>query len=268
MNPTPSPAPRGNYERLGTVDLDTVFEHVKGNRVTALILGEVVRVKSLRLKTFAAYEPCCSSPDCGLQASYFAVERSLGKRGAPAREGESFHLNLYGINPQGQEVRFTHDHTVARALGGADDDTNTSTMCEPCNKRKGKLEHALVKQQRQALGLNPHTGSREATPSLADPEVRKRRSSEARERLEAMATARGMGVVDYVAHCEAEGQAWAQQTPSKANRQARKPPSFAPQAQDLGMSLMAYSFFRHDHNQHQQALRRPEPARKPSFGRC
>jgi hypothetical protein len=75
--------------------------------------------------------PCCSN-----KGSFFAVERNTGNTG-------SYHLNLYGIDENNNEVMFTHDHIIARGLGGEDNISNSRTMCGPCNWKKGRLESIL-----------------------------------------------------------------------------------------------------------------------------
>lgn len=97
------------------------LDFVQGRRTTPApgrieVLGQSVRITSLRLQTFAAHPPVCVDPQCGCKATHFAVERSAGANGAPA-EGR-YHLNLYGRDARGQEVLFTHDHALARSLGG------------------------------------------------------------------------------------------------------------------------------------------------------
>lgn len=118
------------YERLGTLSLHVVL-HARG-KITAH--GARVSTSGLRMTTFrnSGPDPACSC--CGLKASYFAVERHKGSSGG-------YHLNLWGVAIQGNEVLFTHDHTLARALGGANKLHNTSTMCSPCNTKKSVLEH-------------------------------------------------------------------------------------------------------------------------------
>ncbi len=80
-----------------------------GNKSKRTMLdGVEVHLTSLRLLTFFQKGTVCSC--CGLKASYFAFERNAGKRGKPAQG--SYHLNLWGVNEEGEEVLFTHDHTV------------------------------------------------------------------------------------------------------------------------------------------------------------
>lgn len=50
------------------------------------------------------------------------------------------HFNLWAVDPDGTEVLMTHDHKLARALGGKNALENTQTMCSPCNGNKAVAE--------------------------------------------------------------------------------------------------------------------------------
>lgn len=105
-----------------------VFEKIKSNDKGRIKLeGFNVKCSSLRIKTFFHKGIKCAH--CGLEASFFAVERMVNDKGS------SVHMNLYGIQ-DGQEVLFTHDHIYPRAHGGLDSLENTQTMCGPCNWAK------------------------------------------------------------------------------------------------------------------------------------
>lgn len=132
---------RPAYERVGTLSLNEVLPvigekiHVFGKE-KAHISGHFVNVSSLRLKTF--YSKGVKCPCCDNEGSFFAVERSFGSSGG-------YHLNLYGVDGEGKEILFTHDHLVARSLGGSDDLENSHTMCGPCNWKKGIIEGRFAK---------------------------------------------------------------------------------------------------------------------------
>lgn len=123
------------YERLGKVAIQDVIR--AQGRFTAF--GVSVGVGGLRIRTFREKGTRCSC--CGLQATHFAVERHKGTT-------HGYHLNLWGVGKQGNEVLFTHDHTLARALGGANHIDNSTTMCSPCNLKKAKEESKLVRVAR------------------------------------------------------------------------------------------------------------------------
>lgn len=119
---------RETYERLGVVEI----EDVSPEKENDVFLGENVKLSSLRMRTFLTKGTVCSS--CGLSAKFFAVERHI------RANHQKYHLNLYGINDEGNEILFTHDHTLARSLGGKDHINNTTTMCTVCNGIKAIKE--------------------------------------------------------------------------------------------------------------------------------
>jgi hypothetical protein len=126
------------YERIGILSIEEVLHFIQknfhnGGKKKEDIGGFQVNTQSLRLRTFLKTGTKC--PICSIQAQFFAVERSKGTL--------SYHLNLYGLDQNNTEVIFTHDHILARSLGGFDNLSNTITMCGPCNWSKGKLERIL-----------------------------------------------------------------------------------------------------------------------------
>lgn len=139
INDKKSPGKAALYKRLKTVSIDTVVSVILANidtkklKVRVEIDGVIVKVSSIRLRTFATRGTKCSC--CGLKAEYFAFEKPAISK----IKCESYHLNLWG-QKDGEEILFTHDHTLARALGGADHIENTTTMCDTCNNQKSILE--------------------------------------------------------------------------------------------------------------------------------
>ncbi len=106
--------------------------------------GKWVGCTSLRLKTFARgakqNNGVIKCVGCDLEATHFAVESSPGQIHT--------HMNLYGMK-NGAEVLFTHDHILARGLGGADDLSNTQVMCAPCNSYKSREEGREANRRRK-----------------------------------------------------------------------------------------------------------------------
>lgn len=236
-----------HYERLGTLPLEAVLEAIRGPESKAMFLGMKVGVSSLRLQTFARDEPVCSDPSCCLQATHFAVERNFSKSANPDPL-RPYHLNLYGVNAFGHEVLFTHDHTLARGLGGSDSLDNTTIMCTRCNSKKSVLEHVEVKRRRMANGLDPN--GKPHTHEEEDESIGVRRQERQLEHVKAMAAVRGMDLEVYKTFCNDEGSAL--KPACKAKKTHRK------LAAVLGMTYPAYRYFRHDHNQHQIKLRQDE----------
>ena len=98
-------------------------------RIREFLGGYLVCTNSLRLVTFKTKGTVCVK--CGIDGKFFAVE---------CPEDQCIpHLNLYAMK-DGSEVLMTHDHILARSLGGPDTLVNTQTMCSPCNTEKSKLE--------------------------------------------------------------------------------------------------------------------------------
>lgn len=130
------------YSRKATVPLDVVLPLILANlgknKARVDVAGTVVKVTGLRLQTFATKGCKCSA--CGLEATHFAIE-------ANSEGAHSWHLNLWGYDAAGEEVLFTHDHTIDRADGGADNASNTTTMCSPCNAAKAVI-HKQARDER------------------------------------------------------------------------------------------------------------------------
>ena len=89
--------------------------------------GDEVKVISPRLQVFKRSLVCVR---CGVVGSFFVKEKSSKLDGR-------FHLNLYGVDGDGEEVLMTKDHIHPQAKGGVDDIENLQTMCAPCNVAKG-----------------------------------------------------------------------------------------------------------------------------------
>lgn len=122
------------YVRAGVVSIEEVLPLISDPNIKKVEFhGHMVNVTSLRLRTFVEKGLCCSS--CGLQATHFAVETKTGQ--------EQWHLNLWADrSAEGKgEMLMTHDHTLARGLGGADHIDNVTTMCRKCNFEKSKGEN-------------------------------------------------------------------------------------------------------------------------------
>lgn len=145
-------------ERFGTVSItDTIDAIEKFNEsISALsfiekeraktkkrvpFFGQNVRLGSLRLQTFLNYGVICST--CKKEADFFAIERH--------KENTSYHINLYSKGADGNDLLFTHDHILARSLGGADKIENTQTMCTECNSIKSIGERKLLDERK---GIN------------------------------------------------------------------------------------------------------------------
>ncbi len=119
-----------NYIRKGVYPIDTVFNTLEDfmylKKDTEVDFdGDKIKASSQRYKVFKKSSVCCK---CGLRASFFAKERNL--------DSKRFHLNLYGIDENGNEVLFTKDHIIPKSKGGRNILSNYQTMCEICNEKK------------------------------------------------------------------------------------------------------------------------------------
>jgi hypothetical protein len=146
------------YTRLANIPLepvlDAIKEHMGLRKGRVLFEGYSIGVVSLRMRTFGRDRARLCCVKCGLQATHFGVERQTNNPG-----NDNPHANLYGVHPETQEeVLFTHDHTLARSLGGRDDLTNTTTMCYPCNQEKSIGEREILDERRaqKLLKLQQH----------------------------------------------------------------------------------------------------------------
>lgn len=109
---------------------DVLFEKDKRNAKVDFD-GDLIKGNSQRYQTF--FIKGCKCSDCGIEGQYFAKERHL--------QDKSYHLNLYAVDDNGDEILMTKDHILPRSKGGIDDISNYQTMCKPCNEAKGnKLE--------------------------------------------------------------------------------------------------------------------------------
>lgn len=105
---------------------DALFE--KDRRLAKVDFdGDLIKGNSQRYQTF--FTKGCKCVNCGIEGKYFAKEKHL--------KDKSFHLNLYAIDKNGDEVLMTKDHIIPKSKGGIDDLSNYQTMCERCNKEKG-----------------------------------------------------------------------------------------------------------------------------------
>lgn len=117
------------YDRLGIVPLDVVLPAIRDKGIKRIeVQGVSVKVEGLRLETFAHKGLVCGH--CGLEGKFFAIERPA------TNPPPTYHLNLYALDAEGDEVLMTQDHVLAKANGGKNHLSNSQTLCGPCNWTK------------------------------------------------------------------------------------------------------------------------------------
>lgn len=107
--------------------------------------GDMIYPNSQRYQTFYYTGTKCVC--CGLEARYFAKEKDSKSN------LDQYHLNLYGIDENGEEVMFTKDHILPHSKGGIDHISNYKTMCIRCNNKKGTSIKTLSLKDRIRLNI-------------------------------------------------------------------------------------------------------------------
>lgn len=93
--------------------------------------GDLIKGNSQRYQTF--FTKGCKCVVCGIEGKFFAKEKFANQ--------STYHLNLYAVDDNGDEILMTKDHIMPHSKGGIDDISNYQTMCKICNEAKGnKLE--------------------------------------------------------------------------------------------------------------------------------
>lgn len=115
---------------------DLIGDYIRGtkryegrrNKLRVQINDEyTVKPFSQRYELFFTKSTTCVA--CGLEGTHFTLERF--------EHDVHAHLNLYGINEEGEEVLLTKDHIQPKSKGGLNDLSNYQTMCKSCNNAKG-----------------------------------------------------------------------------------------------------------------------------------
>lgn len=119
-----------SYLRAGVVGLDilpTLKNKLKKNEYIELF-GVQVKTTSQRYAVFKKSTTCCV---CGIEGKFLAVEKNV-----PEYMSKNYHLNLYAVDEDGNEVLMTKDHIHPKAKGGKNILSNYQTMCQICNIEK------------------------------------------------------------------------------------------------------------------------------------
>lgn len=179
VNPLPG------VERLALFDVNDLMKILEENYKRSSsdqnryaffdMMGHVVTVRSLKLRTFFHHfskgDCSCSSPGCSLKPAYFALEKARKSRSSHKQDSthpQTAYLSLYGVTESGQEVEFTHDHTLARCFGGANSLINTTVMCKVCNGLKSRIESRVHNKTLSILQkfLDASSGEANSSPKF------------------------------------------------------------------------------------------------------
>ena len=118
--------PTLNYVNLKEEALDNLRRVKKDSKF--MVLGDdEVNIYSLRLYTFKSKGIKCVT--CGIEGQFFAKEKHINDN--------RYHLNLYAIDSNGDEVLMTKDHVIPKCIGGRNNLNNMQPMCKVCNENKG-----------------------------------------------------------------------------------------------------------------------------------
>lgn len=191
------------FHRAGKMSIEEGMALIRGHmqksksqqRKRVEVMGHEIALNSLRLYTFATTPACCSNPECGMVATHFAVEIQT-KGNQPVNS--HYQLNMYGEDQYGHKILMTHDHTLARSLGGVDGLANTSTMCKNCNQRKSIFESQEVERRRAIAAGKP-------APRPEPPAIAPHRTMHYLGELTKMAQSRGMSLDEYRDYCDLHG---------------------------------------------------------------
>ncbi len=100
------------------------------------IQGVKVKITSERYRLFKESRVCVK---CGIEGKFLAVEKFL-------EEIKNYHINMYGISEDGQEVLMTKDHIIPKSKGGKNHHSNYQTMCTKCNINKGNGKNMTLRK--------------------------------------------------------------------------------------------------------------------------
>jgi len=134
-----------SYERKEIYPLDVIFPHIYSSKEykenpelkERIFDGDVIKMTSLRLRLFKFVSHTCRK--CNLKGIFFAKERTNHLNSIT----QSYHLNLYGYNSNGDEIMLTKDHIKPKAKGGQDILMNMDCLCKLCNEEKGNTWNGL-----------------------------------------------------------------------------------------------------------------------------
>lgn len=108
--------------------------------------GDMVNIRSSRLGTFARSVVCAC---CGIAGAYFVKEKHRhAKTHGPGRNDEFFHLNLYALDDDWNEVMMTSDHIVPHCRRSGL--TTTGRRCAPAATRQRGAGRSRTRRWRRS----------------------------------------------------------------------------------------------------------------------
>jgi len=114
-------------DEVRKITKEVLFEPIK-RKAKVELDGDMIKGNSQRYQLFFTKGMKCVC--CGIEGKYFAKERKSGSK-------DSYHLNLYGVDKNGNEMLMTKDHIIPASKGGKNHISNYQTMCVKCNTLKG-----------------------------------------------------------------------------------------------------------------------------------
>jgi 5-methylcytosine-specific restriction endonuclease McrA len=118
--------------------LGRMLRALRGKKNTILFGEDRIKVQSHRYRCFVYNGVTCTW--CGLVGKFFAKETH---HAIPKNQNgtiNKYHLNLYALDGNGNEVLMTKDHIIPRSKGGSNHHENLQTMCSRCNGLKDDKE--------------------------------------------------------------------------------------------------------------------------------
>ena len=116
-----------SVEEIREATKDVLFNKQKSKETLIDLDEDLIYGNSDRYQTFLTNgTKCCK---CGIEGKYFVKEKHAADK--------RYHLNLYALNENGEEVLMTKDHIIPRSKGGKNELENYQTMCKICNELKG-----------------------------------------------------------------------------------------------------------------------------------
>jgi hypothetical protein len=137
------------YKSAGLLPVEDVLVKIRAGHTTLSAYGQVVKLTSIRLRTFTKGVVCI---ECKKEGSFFSIDTQTSSKG-------KYHLNLWHKSKTGAWILMTSDHIHPKSKGGADKDLeNRQPMCRPCNARKadkvgGEVEDEFLSTVRKLLQL-------------------------------------------------------------------------------------------------------------------